>query len=68
MPWEGVYLDRLTMNLELLDVFRAEQVGFSTNRANYRYPETLCLVAKNLSDYSLKALNMFCHGPIKLRY
>lgn len=56
------------MSLELLDVFRAEQAGFSTDRANYRYPETLCLVAKNLSDYSLKVLNMLLHDPIKLRY
>jgi hypothetical protein len=56
------------MNLELLHVFQAEQVGFSTNRAAYRYPETLRLVAKNLAEYPLKVLNMFCHDPVKLRY
>jgi len=56
------------MNLGLLCIFPAEQVGFSVNRANYRYPETLCFVAKNLGEYSLKVLNMFCDDPVKLRY
>jgi hypothetical protein len=68
MFWEAVYLDKLTMNLEVLDVFRAEQVGLSTNRANNRYPETLCHLAKNLAEYSLEVLNNVRRRSVKLRY
>jgi hypothetical protein len=63
-----VHLDRLTVNLEPLDVFKqSRSVPVPIARTTV-IPEMICPVTKNLGEYSLEVPNVFGMDSIKLRY